>query len=151
MKTNRVMLLKEIIAVYCDTACGVNEQQYLTGLNMCNVLSARTNRVTHQRRAESVTQRNVTCTRLKPLGSLTFRFSQNVRQYHSIKMGNKSLVKVAKFIYSWTRLQRHRFIRHLAYRVRYFIVPINPLKTKRYLFYIRTQCVPRCKHSTLRL
>jgi hypothetical protein len=27
---------------------------------------------------------------------------------------------------------------------------INPLKTKR-MFYIRTQCVPRCKHSPLRL
>jgi hypothetical protein len=28
---------------------------------------------------------------------------------------------------------------------------INPLKTKRYLFYIRTQCVPCRKHSPLRL
>jgi hypothetical protein len=28
---------------------------------------------------------------------------------------------------------------------------INPLKTKRCLFYIRTQSVPRCKHSTPRL
>jgi hypothetical protein len=28
---------------------------------------------------------------------------------------------------------------------------INPLKTKGSLFYIRTQFVPRCKHSTLRL
>jgi hypothetical protein len=27
----------------------------------------------------------------------------------------------------------------------------NPLKTKRNLFYIRTQCVPRCKHSPSRL
>jgi hypothetical protein len=27
----------------------------------------------------------------------------------------------------------------------------NPLKTERNLFYIRTQCVPRCKHSPLRL
>jgi hypothetical protein len=27
---------------------------------------------------------------------------------------------------------------------------INPLKTKR-RFYIRTQCVPRCEHSPLRL
>jgi hypothetical protein len=28
---------------------------------------------------------------------------------------------------------------------------INPLKTKGNLFYIRIQCVPRCKHSLLRL
>jgi hypothetical protein len=28
---------------------------------------------------------------------------------------------------------------------------INPLKTERIQFYIRTQCVPRCKHSPLRL
>jgi hypothetical protein len=27
----------------------------------------------------------------------------------------------------------------------------NPLKTKGNLFYTRTQCVPRCKHSPLRL
>jgi hypothetical protein len=27
----------------------------------------------------------------------------------------------------------------------------EPLKTERNLFYIRTQCVPRCKHSPLRL
>jgi hypothetical protein len=28
---------------------------------------------------------------------------------------------------------------------------INPLNTSGNLFYIRTQCVPRCKHSTPRL
>jgi hypothetical protein len=28
---------------------------------------------------------------------------------------------------------------------------INPLKTERNMFYIRTQCVTRCKHSALRL
>jgi hypothetical protein len=28
---------------------------------------------------------------------------------------------------------------------------LNPLNTKGNLFYIRTQCVPRCKHSPLRL
>jgi hypothetical protein len=28
---------------------------------------------------------------------------------------------------------------------------VNPLKTARNLFYTRTQCVPRCKHSPLRL
>jgi hypothetical protein len=28
---------------------------------------------------------------------------------------------------------------------------INPLKTERNMFYVRTQCVPRCKHSPLRL
>jgi hypothetical protein len=34
-----------------------------------------------------------------------------------------------------------------------FLVTINdePFKDEAYLFYIRTQCVPRCKHSPLRL
>jgi hypothetical protein len=28
---------------------------------------------------------------------------------------------------------------------------VEPFKDEAYLFYIRTQCVPRCKHSPLRL
>jgi hypothetical protein len=31
------------------------------------------------------------------------------------------------------------------------IANVNPLNTERNLFYMRTQCVPRCKHSPLRL
>jgi exosome complex exonuclease DIS3/RRP44 len=33
----------------------------------------------------------------------------------------------------------------------YETVVINPSKDEVYLFYIRTRCVPRCKHSPLRL
>jgi len=33
----------------------------------------------------------------------------------------------------------------------YFIQPINPLKTKRRLFYLKTQSVPRWKHFSFRL
>jgi hypothetical protein len=36
---------------------------------------------------------------------------------------------------------------HLRIKGKYF----NPLKTKDNMFSIRTQCVPRCKHSPLRL
>jgi hypothetical protein len=38
----------------------------------------------------------------------------------------------------------------LQYVISFAARTFNPLKTKR-MFYIRTQCVPRCKHSLLRL